>query len=319
MKDIVESLREHGRVIALSGAVFFAWILLFTLGMTIDSEKYRKILSEGGVEALASSPAGSAELDLQIADTLITTQVQGDTVVVQMNRPSAAADSGERGAAGANNGSQAETTDPAPSHTDTTKTDTARGSPGGRLGNTGSTRDERTTAPDDSSACVTTAVSSALFLGYEFWNFCLLILRHIGALIVVVFVFTPSNLAFITCLAGILGVIGRFAVLTVTADPSTKDRTFPILSAVIRSFFVYLIVISGMLVLLRDPILGTVSPGQYVRFAGMLSLTSFCVNYDPNIFADLLERVRNRLQEEAQPEQESAGSAGGPSGEKNQG
>lgn len=117
------------------------------------------------------------------------------------------------------------------------------------------------------------------------------------AFVVALLSFTPSNLALLCCAAGALGATGRRLKLSGRTNPETLDRSFPFLSAVIRGLVVFLIVISGLLVLLENPIVGTASPGQYVRFGGLLSLTSFVVSYDPSVFAMLLEQVRTRLRE----------------------
>ncbi|PSQ95467.1 MAG: hypothetical protein BRD55_10550 [Bacteroidetes bacterium SW_9_63_38] len=124
----------------------------------------------------------------------------------------------------------------------------------------------------------------------------------IFAFLVVLFCFTPSNPAFLCCLAGVLGALGRRVVLTNQRD-RLRDHAFPFLSAILRSFLVYLTVISGLLVLLENPILGTASPGQYIRFAGLLSLIGFFVNCDATVFATLLDRVRNRAQENVEEDE----------------
>lgn len=120
------------------------------------------------------------------------------------------------------------------------------------------------------------------------------------AFLVVLLCFTPPNLAFLCVFAGVLGAMGRRVVLSTRQNHDTLDHTYPLLSALLRSFFVYLAVISGLLVLLENPILGTASPGQYIRFAGLLSLLSFFVNYDPTMFVALLDRVRDRVQEKTE-------------------
>ena len=198
---------------------FALWISLFTAGILVDSEPYRRVISSQGAEEMrTAAPAGQATVS---SDTL-----------------SASARSGP--AAGP------------PEAAEPTGTTTANSPP----------------------------TNSTL------WAF-----------IVALLCFTPSNLAFLCCLAGVLGAMGRRVVLSTQQDQGTRDRTYPLLSALLRSFFVYLTVISGLLVLLENPILGTASPGQYIRFAGLLSLLGFFVNYDPTIFVALLDRVRDRMQE----------------------
>lgn len=117
---------------------------------------------------------------------------------------------------------------------------------------------------------------------------------------VVLICFTPLNLALLCCTAGVLGAVGRWLQLSIQENPDARDNRHPFLSAVVRGLFVFLIVISGTLVLLENPILSTASPGQYVRFAGLLSLTSFVVNYDPRVFLTLFDQVRERLQERSE-------------------
>ena len=259
MSKLLDRLLAHPGPILLSLGLFVAWLLLFTLGMTIDSEKYRTVLSEGGAEDLVRTPAGSADLDIQIADTLVASRVDGDTVLVRLSEQTPSPDTG----------ATAQPDQQAPSQVSDTLNDGA-------------------------------ATSGTPSLLDYFW-----------ALIVVVLVFTPPNLALLSCLAGVLGVIGRYAGLTLDEDTiSGVDRTSPVMSGILRGFFVYLMVISGLLVLLQDPILGTVSPGQYVRFAGLISLTSFYVNYDPDMFAQLLDRVRDRLQEQETQRDETSSNTG---------
>jgi hypothetical protein len=130
--------------------------------------------------------------------------------------------------------------------------------------------------------------------------------------------FTPTNLAFLSCTAGVLGAVGRSLKLVDSGDRPPSDETHPLLSAVIRGLFVFLVVISGLLALLENPILGTASPGQYVRYAGLISLTSFVVNYDPSVFATLLDQVRERMEKgpedtSSESGEESEASSGPPS------
>lgn len=122
----------------------------------------------------------------------------------------------------------------------------------------------------------------------------------LGSFLMVVISFTPTNLALICCTAGVIGAAGRRLQLSTDPDRDNRDRSHPLLSAFVRGLFVFLIAISGILVLLEDPILGTASPGQYIRFAGLLSLTSFIVNYDPTVFVLLVDQVRERIQERSE-------------------
>lgn len=110
--------------------------------------------------------------------------------------------------------------------------------------------------------------------------------------------FTPLNLAFVAAAAGALGSLGSIANLNDDSDPSadaTRDRTNPLVSGLLRGMFVYLFVISGMLLFDDSPFSAT-GPDQYVRLAGFLSLFSFVVNYQPKVFSNLFDWANTRIQ-----------------------
>jgi hypothetical protein len=107
--------------------------------------------------------------------------------------------------------------------------------------------------------------------------------------------FLPLNVALLCATAGLLGTFGSIANLN--HDPaklSLLDRTNPYISGLLRGFFVYLFVISGLLVLDDTPFSNT-SPGQYIRLAGFLSLFSFVVSYQPHIFSMLIDIAQTRI------------------------
>lgn len=217
--------------------VFAVWILLFTAGILVDTEPYRRIISPQGAQQMGTTGPSSTQ------DSRARTSVDGDTLQLRLD------------------------------HSTLPPSDTIP-----LASSTG--------PPRDYSRANVLVTEGAPPTDSTVWAF-----------LVVLFCFTPSNLAFLCCLAGVLGAMGRQVVLTTEGERDSRDRTYPLLSALLRSFFVYLTVISGLLVLLENPILGTASPGQYIRFAGLLSLIGFFVSYDPTMFVALLDRVRDRMRE----------------------
>ena len=116
--------------------------------------------------------------------------------------------------------------------------------------------------------------------------------------LLVMITYTLTNVAFLCILAGVLGVLGTKAILVSEKqknDNSNKDTTSPKNSAVLRGFLVYLTLIAGVLILGDDPAKPTQI--QYVRLAGLMSLTGFVVNYRPDIFGKLLQRAGNLITE----------------------
>ena len=140
---------------------------------------------------------------------------------------------------------------------------------------------------------------------------------------VVLTCYTPINIALLALLAGVLGALGCRAHLyrreavriereqeaeqqppgrsgaspkrdsDATVQQPWFDRVNPYLSGVIRGFFVYLLLISGLLILTEDPF-ADLSPQRYIRLAGFLSLLSFVVSFRPEVFGALFERAARR-------------------------
>ncbi len=112
----------------------------------------------------------------------------------------------------------------------------------------------------------------------------------------VLITFLPFNLALLCAAAGALGAFGnRVNLQDDRLDLVAQDRSNPYVSALLRGFFVYLFMISGLL-LIDDRPFADSSPQQYVRLAGFLSLFSFVVNYNPYIFNPLIEWAYQRIQ-----------------------
>jgi hypothetical protein len=102
--------------------------------------------------------------------------------------------------------------------------------------------------------------------------------------------FTPTNLALLTFVAGLIG--GYASNIHLATMPEDKRQEIanidanritylqePPMNAAIRGFVVYLCVIAGLYLGLDDPFRNTTS-GQYVRLAGMMSVLAFTVGYD---------------------------------------
>lgn len=109
--------------------------------------------------------------------------------------------------------------------------------------------------------------------------------------------FLPINLALICASAGVLGTFGNRADLSDDASPRpSQDDTNPYISATLRGFFVYLIMISGLLLLDINPF-SNPSPAQYIRLAGFLSLFGFVVSYQPRLFREIVTWTYHRIEQ----------------------
>ena len=111
--------------------------------------------------------------------------------------------------------------------------------------------------------------------------------------LVILLCFTPTNVAILCCFAGLLGA-GRDQVHLGRDEDgqahAPTDQSHPFLSAVTRSFCVYLLVISGTIIVMANPF---VDPSQefYVRLAGLISIMSFVASYQPALFVAAVEKL----------------------------
>jgi len=126
---------------------------------------------------------------------------------------------------------------------------------------------------------------------------------------------TITNIGILAIVASLLGAVGRRTRFTTRTDPMqfAISASHPngiatyYLSAAMRGFGVYSLVLGGLLVLATESL---VSPTQdsYMRLAPTVSIISFYAGYDPGIFAGLLDRVKSFLQA-GNPEGANPGSA----------
>lgn len=116
----------------------------------------------------------------------------------------------------------------------------------------------------------------------------------VGTTAIVVIAYTLTNVPLLCLLASMLGCLGRKATLEANDDGKTRDRTSPLMSAALRGFFVYILILASVLVILESPF-SSLSQEQYIRLAGFSSIVSFLVSYNPASFSGLLARAASML------------------------
>lgn len=123
----------------------------------------------------------------------------------------------------------------------------------------------------------------------------------IGALVVVMLTYTPSNVALLAMLAGLIS--GCSSLITHEKLHAADDkphrqgsthlsqsilyRTESPIASMFRSLVAYLAFMAGVLATTVAPFTAT-TPEQYVRFAAAVSFFAFVVGYDPTRFQGLL-------------------------------
>jgi hypothetical protein len=120
----------------------------------------------------------------------------------------------------------------------------------------------------------------------------------VKALFIIATCHTVTNTALLCCLAAFLGALG-FRVLGVkTGAADGLDRRDAYVAAATRGFYVFLIVQSGS-IMLSDQAFTNLTLEKYIRLAGLSSLLSFTVGYNPALFRQLMERVDRNFTSDA--------------------
>jgi hypothetical protein len=103
-----------------------------------------------------------------------------------------------------------------------------------------------------------------------------------------IFTWTPTNIAFLSILAGLIGSI--MYLLKFADSLNFHQRRIYFVGGAIQGFAVYLMLISGVFLVTNDPF-ANVTAAQYVRLAGLVSLASFTCGYKPDLFISLVDNV----------------------------
>lgn len=97
---------------------------------------------------------------------------------------------------------------------------------------------------------------------------------------IVICFYTLSNVAMLCCLASIIGGICS----------GNNDISF--LKLATNGLFIYLILISGLLLLGTSPF-ENLAQAQYTRLAGTSSLFSFMIGYNPKMLSRLISKIED--------------------------
>ena len=122
---------------------------------------------------------------------------------------------------------------------------------------------------------------------------------NLTALLAVMLTYTPSNVAFLALLYGLIA--GCSSILThgrvthashqvateARMEESATYRTESPVASMFRSLVAYLAFMAGVLITTVSPFT-TTTPEQYVRLAAAVSFFAFIVGYDPTKFRGLL-------------------------------
>jgi len=100
------------------------------------------------------------------------------------------------------------------------------------------------------------------------------------------------------------------------SNAESKNSRRIYLSAFLRGFFLYLMFISGFLIVTSDTAVTNTDFAQYIRIAGMMSILGFVIGYDPNLLFRFMHKIidltENRLDKTIQEQVGSKDNTGSP-------
>ena len=114
-------------------------------------------------------------------------------------------------------------------------------------------------------------------------------------MVVVGISYTLTNVLYLSCLTAFLGCmmrrwqVGGLERTPRNASSIAASRIY--VAAVLRGFFLYLMFISGFLLVSTEKTVTQTEFAQYIRIAGMSSIIGFIVGYDPNLLTRLMDRI----------------------------
>jgi hypothetical protein len=74
-------------------------------------------------------------------------------------------------------------------------------------------------------------------------------------------------------------------------DEALKEVRRAYMTAILRGFLAYALVVGGYLVVIPETSLASTTPGQYIRLAGLITAISFLVGFEPNSLGRLFKLV----------------------------
>lgn len=108
-----------------------------------------------------------------------------------------------------------------------------------------------------------------------------------------------TNIVFLSCSAAVLGCIARRwqvsdELKTVTGDTTLAPPARVYIAAILRGFFLYLMIVAGALIVLPEDALTNTQINtfaQYWRIAGWVSVMAFVMGYNPNLLVRLIQQI----------------------------
>ena len=104
----------------------------------------------------------------------------------------------------------------------------------------------------------------------------------------------PTNIAFLSILAGLMGALGRGLVRKVEegagVEEEKADKKNRAVGGSIAGFMFYMAFMAGAFVMMDQPFTNT-TEAQYYRIAGSISFISFIAGFRPDTLRRILDKI----------------------------
>jgi hypothetical protein len=117
---------------------------------------------------------------------------------------------------------------------------------------------------------------------------------NIGDLVLIVLSWIPTNIAFLSILAGLMGALSRGLLQQVeeeaVQEAPVKKKKNRVLGGMVAGFIFYMAFMAGAFIMVDEPFANT-TEAQYYRIAGFISFISFIAGFRPAILRLILEKI----------------------------
>jgi hypothetical protein len=116
---------------------------------------------------------------------------------------------------------------------------------------------------------------------------------NIADFLLILLAWIPTNIAFLSILAGLMGALGRGLLRKVEEGAGVEEKSDKKNRAVggsIAGFMFYMAFMAGAFVMMDQPFTNT-TEAQYYRIAGSISFISFIAGFRPDTLRRILDKI----------------------------
>lgn len=113
---------------------------------------------------------------------------------------------------------------------------------------------------------------------------------NLADFIFIILAWIPTNIAFLSILAGLMGALSRGLLRQVEAGEEPDKKKNRALGGSVAGFMFYMAFMAGAFVMMDQPFTNT-TEAQYYRIAGSISFISFIAGFRPDTLRRILDKI----------------------------